>query len=48
MVIDGYDIKQTTPAGEVSYFIYSMFDAEGINFLYTENDLDLVEAVKQQ
>jgi len=48
MVIQGYEIKQTTPAGEVSYFIYSMYDAEGINFLYSENDLELVEAVKQK
>jgi hypothetical protein len=48
MVIDGYSIKQITAAGEVSFFRYSMYDNEGANFLYSETDVELVEAIKQQ
>lgn len=47
MVIDGYNLKQVTEAGEVTFFRYSMYDETGTEFYYSEVDLQLVEAVKQ-
>ena len=43
MVIDGYQLKQVTDAGEVSFFRYSLYDEDGIQFQYAEHDLQLIE-----
>lgn len=48
MVIDGYNIKQVTEAGEVTFFRYSMYDDEGTSFSYAEHDIQLVEELKSK
>lgn len=48
MVIDGYNIKQVSEAGEVTFFRYSMYDNEGTTYSYSEHDLELVEAIRSK
>ena len=46
-VIHGYDIKQVSEQGEVTFWRYSLYNSEGADFYYSEEDLVLLESYKK-
>lgn len=45
-VIEGYSIKQINSNGEVTFWRYMLYNADGTEFFYSELDLQLIEAIK--
>lgn len=45
-VISGYSIRQITSSGEVSFWRYLMYDEDGTEFLYNNEDIILVDSLE--
>ena len=43
MVIDGFNLRQVSEAGEVIHFVYYMYNGEGTTFNYSDIDLELIK-----
>ena len=45
-VVEGYSLKQININGEVTFWRYMLYNSEGAEFFYSEQDVLLIERVQ--